>query len=204
MRIVSPEFHFRGNRDYINAASIYESIVENTKGAGLPDVDGEVRMTIRRMAHKQLDIHYGDPRREIPKPPEATVDFKILAGGSAVFGWMMETDRAVVGRTPYDEEQVAALGAIEGTLLRVKGAGSYTPAQAATSLARRLHEALMPPAKGQKWLFVNLSVARPLQPSDLEGMTLEITRNVNNVLTRTTLRKSGNDIGYFGFSLAST
>ncbi len=121
MRIISPEFRFRGNRDYINAASIYEAIVENTRGAGLPDVDGEVRLTIRKLVRKQLEIHYGDPRREIPRPPEAAVDFKIVAGGAAVFGWMTETDRDVVGRTPYDEEEMAALSAMQGTLLRVEG-----------------------------------------------------------------------------------
>ena len=203
MRIISPEFSFRGNRDYINAASIYEAIIDNTRGAGLPDVDGEVRLTIRKLMRKQLEIHYGDPSREIPKPPEATVDFKIVAGGAAVFGWMTETDRVVIGRTPYDEEEMAALGTIEGTLLRVEGMGPYSPAQVATSSARRLHDALIPPAKGQKWLFVNLGTVRPLGPSDLIDMTLEITRNVHNVLTRTTLRKSGDDIGHFGFSLVS-
>ena len=201
VKSVSPPFAYRGDRTFINSASIYEAILENLGAAGMAEASGAVYLTIRRMTHAHLKIFYGAPGDE--PSPVAVADLTLDTDDGPVVGWLEDTGIPVLDRLPYDEAVIESLGVIEGNVMGVNGDGGYSPAQVATSSARRLHDALHPPGPGQKWLCVRIDLDRPLRADDTDGLSISIRRNIHDVLTVTALERDGVTFGRLGFSLAT-
>ena len=197
---VSPPFAYRGDRTFINSASIYEAILDNLGAAGMAEASGSVYLTIRRMTHAHLKIFYGAPGDEPSRG--AVADFTLDTGHVPVVGWLEDTGKPVLDRQPYDEAVMLNLSVIEGDVMAIKGDGGYTPAQVATSSAKRLHDALLPPGPGKKWLCVRFDLDRPLRTDDTDGLSIRIRRNIHDLLTVTALEKDGGCFGRLGFSLA--
>lgn len=197
----SPQVPFRGTRAYVHSPEVYDSLLAGAEKLGFGAVEGLVRISLRKLARRQLRYFFRDPDFDGARNPEAVLDFALGVGGQVIDGWAEETDEDVTERRPYDESPIHDAAEIEGDKASVSRQTPYSPFEVAASVSVLLHNTTSPPPAGLKWLASRYDLKRPFADSDGTGMEVEIVHRLGAKMTKSEIRCAGERLGYVYFSL---
>lgn len=198
----SPVFLFRGNRNFINTASLYGAISNGVSGLGLGSPDGPLTINIRGYSTTQLDLFIIDPAAKPEIPENVPVDFRLMVQKKTIFGWLQLNQRAVTERIEYDETIFDDKIEIKNRILRYCGATPYTTEQISTSFGRRLLQVEAAPPEGHRWLCTKVDMNRPFPMFAEVDLELELIRMLGERYARCSVRFSGVTFGQFDFALS--
>jgi len=181
---------------------MYTAIVDAAAAAGLHPDPAPLKLTIRRMARTQLEIHICDPGEAQDKPGNAAVDFSFSVGGKPVAGWLVEIGRPVTGRKDYDEAMIRSRCSISEKTITLAGTLDFEPIEIISSMATHINTLTAPPIGARKWVFTRLDLTRPLGPADSGDVEVKIVQSMGGILTKSAVSLTGKPIGSIYFSLA--
>lgn len=204
VKVVRPSFAFRAERNYLHTTDIYDSLLSGLAEAGFGDADGAVNLTIRKVVHRQLELHIREPGETVPRPPQAVIDFAVGSGEDRVGGWFVITDRPIEERVSYEEEAaIRGRAVVNGQSIAIEGDTGSTSIEVVTALAVQLHNTLSPPPPGKKWLDTRLDLHRRLRSADGGRLSLEMLKRHGSRLTKSLISVPGEDLGHIYFSLGT-
>jgi hypothetical protein len=202
MHSFSPDFKFRGSRNYVHGTDMYIAITGAAATAGLHPDRAPLKMTIRRMARTQLEIHISDPGETQDKLENVVADFSFSVDGKPVAGWLVETGRPVTGSKDYDEAAIRSRCTIGEKTIALADELGFEPIEIISSMATHINTLTAPPQGGRKWVFTRLDLTRPLGPTDSGNVEVKIVQSMGGILTKSVLSSAGKPIGSIYFSLA--
>jgi hypothetical protein len=184
---------FRGNRDYIQGADVYEAVVATTQGACGP-VQGPLTLRMHSLARAGCEL--------LLAPADVPVSRPELGKAEFVFGnwhgWIVETGRPVVGRLPYDEGHISRQCEITGSIIRTIGKTPNSAIEVLIGAAKLLHQSLYPQVE-RKWIVSRIELQRVFSATDFV-MEVELLQNLNHRLTRSAIRCETEPLGHIFFS----
>lgn len=191
------EFGYKGKRDYLQGPDMYNAIMEYLRRVAPQHLRGPVKMVMHDFSHNQCDMVYSIGQNRCPRPDNARLEFYI---SDNISGWLKETDRLVLVRRPYPEEEIVAKSRVEGqTVLAVSDASfSFSAIEVLVSLTKRLH--LIVRSGAARWALTRLELLRPLQDSDSECLQVELLQALGNRLTKSAVRVGNVPLGHIFFS----
>ena len=147
-----PDLTFKGDRQYLRGADIFNALAGLASEASPP-------ATVKRINFRKLTIH--QCRIEDHQPSTEPVAEILLSNGRSL--WLLETDRRVSDRYAFDEDGLVATALIDLDTKTVSQprAVSATPIDQAVALTKRLNYSLAPDVSG-KWLFGQINLDVPL------------------------------------------
>jgi hypothetical protein len=196
---------FKGQRDYLQGADIFNALSRAMTGAAAKNALQPFTLAMHNFARCQCDLFLldgegGDSRLHMPESRVA--DFTLGAGSDETVGWLSESERPVKCRYPFDESEIARHCKLAEKEIVFSGQSSYTSMDILVSITKQLHLILFPPAKG-RWIFTKLQVDHLLLPQDADGLRVNFLQNFNNRLTKSSLRKYAEPLGFIYFSLVN-
>ncbi|MBI5643974.1 MAG: hypothetical protein HY954_10935 [Deltaproteobacteria bacterium] len=201
MIIVPLTLAYKGQRNYLQGGDLYNGIIDAIDG----HVDGKkgpFRLAVHNFASRQCDMLINESGEQLTKPEGLVAEFTIGSARGMVTGWLMETERDVVNRNPYDESVIQALCTDEGESIEMRGETPYTPIEVAISMTKQLHYRLYPIVDG-KWIFTKLELGRLLEDNDSARLKVTARHNLNNRLTKSIITAGGEQVGSIYFSVKS-
>lgn len=201
MNLLNREFQYRGERNYVHGTDMYLDLFQAMEEAGIGPIDGKVGMKILHKATNQLDLLICPPGESGDRPENVSVETTFGIGEDFAVAWYVESDRPVTDSKPYDEAEIRSKCTIEDEAIRLTTDTGFEAIEVISSMATHLNTVLVPPGE-KKWLFTRLHIDRPLVKSDGTDVEVKITKNMNNVMTRSSIVVSGEALGDIFFSLA--
>ena len=203
MKVYPLTMSFKGSRDYLQGADIFNALTQTLTAALPSDEQGatEVFLAIHALAHRQCDLQlreYGDDPQARPQEP-LVAQFGMVCRGQEVRAWLTESERPVSSRLPYREEEIAAATALRGKAIVYVGESRYTPAEVLVAMTKLLHSALLPLPAG-RWILSKLELAALPLPPAVDGLQIELLHNLNNRLTKSAITRKGTTLGQIFFS----
>jgi len=191
------ELGYKGARDYLQGPDMYNAIMECLGHVAPKPIHGPVKMVMHEFSHNQCDMVYSIGPDRCLRPDNARLEFYI---SDNISGWLKETDRLVLARRPYPEDEIVAKSRIEGqTILAVSDAPySFSSIEVLVSLTKRLH--LIVRSGAARWAFTRLELLRPLQDIDSECLQVELLQALGNRLTKSAVRVGNVPLGHIFFS----
>src|SRR4051812_16694629 len=111
---------FKGNRDYLQGGDMCNAIMERVR----LDYGGEIsgfKLAFHRFISRQPDVCWVSGKNVSSRPSDLVVDFAVTGTGGSVSGWLIESDRQVECRIPFDEDRIARLCRISGESISIHG-----------------------------------------------------------------------------------
>jgi len=191
------ELGYKGTRGYLHGTDMYNAIMDYLGGAASQHLQSPVKMVMHDFSHKQCDMVYSIGPDRCPRPDNARLEFYL---SNNISGWLKETDRLVLARRPYPEDEIVAKSRIEGqTILAVSDAPYlFSPIEVLVSLTKRLHVVVR--SSSVQWAFTRLELQRPLQDSDSGCLQVELLQTLGNRLTKSAVRVGTVPLGHIFFS----
>ncbi len=191
------ELGYKGTRGYLHGTDMYNAIMECVGRVASQHLHSPVKMVIHDFCHNQCDMVYTIGPDRCPRPDNARLEFYL---SNNISGWLKETNRLVLARRPYPEDEIVAKSRIEGqTILAVSDAPYlFSPIEVLVSLTKRLH--LVVRSGMARWAFTKLELQRPLEDSDSECLQVELLQTLGNRLTKSAVRVGNVPLGHIFFS----
>ena len=197
---LSLDLRFKGSRHYLHGTDMYNATVQALQHHVQPAELSDIEFSFHRQATMGLALSNTLPDASVK--PAAVVSF--AAAGIRQKMFLLETDRAIVGRYDYDEHVFAQhLDVTDGELAGTwRSATPYTDIETWVGLTKALHQRVFSALEGQ-WLFVRCKFARFEHAAVPGEKRLAIVSNFQNRLTRTVLSQDDLVVGEIHFSLLS-
>lgn len=194
---VQLELGYKGSRDYLHGTDMYDAIVEYLGRVAPQHIHSPVKMVLHDFSHNQCDMLYSIGAGHCPRPDNARLEFYL---SDNISGWLRETDRLVVARRPYPEDEIVAQSRIEGqTIFAASNAAfSFSAIEVLVSLTKRLHVIMR--SGSARWAFTRLELQRPLQCGDSGSLQVELLQTLGNRLTKSAVRVGKVTLGHIFFS----
>ena len=147
------ELGYKGSRGYLHGTDMYNAIMESLGRVVPQRPHGPVKMVIHDYSRNQCDMLYSIGTERCPRPENARLEFYL---SDNISGWLRETDRLVVARRPYPEDEIVAKSRIErSTILAAPEAtSSFSAIEVLVSLTKRLHSIVR--SSSAQWAFTRL------------------------------------------------
>ena len=152
---------YKGSRNYLQGGDFFNALVdiaEETTGHTDSFVE---RLTFRRLTRKMCmltDTKPNDSEKEI-----GTVRYMNPLDKSHVIFWLVETEKLIADRYPFDETVTLSESNLDlenrSVVLPIRSI--YTPIEDIIVLAKHLNYSISPITKGN-WLFGQLDLTEPL------------------------------------------
>ncbi|MEW6133717.1 MAG: hypothetical protein AB1591_11235 [Pseudomonadota bacterium] len=189
-------FQYKGSRDYIHGTDIFNETL-----AWLSGRKGEVRdidFTFHRVAAKQLKLVPGPLPEGVE--PVAACAFKSAEGREKAY--LVETEQAVAGRYPYDEDEIVGAMAfdLDGRKATLRAQTGYSDIEVWVAMTKALHYKVFPQLEG-KWLFVRGRFPAYERHTAAQERVLAIAASFNDKLTRSEAWQDGVKVGEIFFSI---
>lgn len=198
-RVVPLRLCFKGERDYLQGADIYQAVVEAIRSE-LREPVGGIRMAIRRFFARQPDLLWADSPELSARPGDAVVDYTVELPPRRPGGWLVESARPVECRLPFDEARIAMQCAFSDRTVEVMGELGFLPIEVVVAMTKQLHQRKLPAAAG-RWIFTRIDLRRLLRQPDASALSVTLEENLHNRLTRSSIVAGGEAIGSIYFSL---
>lgn len=198
MKVVALTFCFKGERDYLHGTDVYEAVADLARqhvGENLQ----RLRLGIHRFLRRQPDLCWS-AEAATTRPPEAIADFSAVGVGKSASGWLVESERPVQCRRPYDEEPVRESCAFTDASVSLRESAGLSPIETLVSMTKHLHNRVVPAAQA-RWIFSRLDIRRLLRPADAARLTVRLADNLYGRLTRCEIEVGGEALGQIYFSL---
>lgn len=192
-RIVPLDLAFRGNRDYVQGADIYESVVTTIRRV-CGSVQGELKINMHSLARSGCELLLAPADVTLQRPESGRAEF--VFGGW--HGWIAETGRPIVERIPYDEGHIARQCEITGSIIRTIGKMPNSAVEIVIGATKLLHQVLYPQVE-RKWIVSRIELQRVFTATDF-AMEVELLQNLNDRLTRSAIRCASEPLGHIFFS----
>jgi hypothetical protein len=205
VRTIPLEMCFKGQRDYLQGADIFNAMSQALTGAAEKNALRPFTLAMHNFSRHQCDLLTlggEDGGKRLPMPESRIADFTLGAGSDETVGWLSESERPVKCRYPFDESAIAQRCILAEKEIVFSGQSAYTAMDILVSISKQLHLTLFPPAKG-RWIFTKLQVDHLLLPKDSDGLRVEFLQNFNNRLTKSSMWKRAEPLGYIYFSLVN-
>lgn len=195
------DFQFKGSRTYVHGTDIFNQIgsfINDTLKIGtIEDID----MGIHKIMRKNLKLDVLDDSGE-RKRDNTSVTFAFSDGKEKKKLFLYESDKEVSGRYPYPEDDIIALcdfNVNEKTITLTRKT-EYTDIELFVAMNKGLMNKLFPDPGG-KWYFTKLEIDRYTRQRDYNNITIQLLRNLNFKLTKSSIAVDNKTIGYIYFSL---
>lgn len=191
------ELGYKGTRDYLHGTDMYNAIMEYLDRVAPRYLPSPLKMVIHDFSRNQCDMLYSIGAERCPRPENARLEFYL---SDNVSGWLRETDRLVLARRPYPEDEIVANSRIEGQAIfaAADAACSFSAIEVLVSLTKRLH--LIVRSGSARWAFTRLELQRPLQDGDSGRFQVELLQTLGNRLTKSAVRVGNVPLGHIFFS----
>lgn len=199
MRSISVTYTFKGQRNYFQGGDMYNVICEAASKESAVQLSTPFRLVVHKFTDKHCDMLLSEPGETINKPDHTVAEFTFASERGRVSGWLVESEKNVENRIPYDEAKIERLCSRNGNVTVIDGDSGFTPVEVAISMTKQLHYALYP-VKG-KWIFTKIDMNRLFVQEDSTRLKVELKHNLNNRLTKSTISVDGINIGNIYFSL---
>jgi len=190
---------FKGERNYLHGTDIYESLAQ-AANAQFECAIVRFQMSIHRFFNLQPEIHWFEIGHLAARPRNAVVDFSISSNSRGAAGWLVETDRPVDCRVPYDEDKIGRHCTFTDSCISIQGDSGYRPIEVVVSMTKQLHNRILR-AQAGRWIFTKLDMRRLLEPLDATTFTVFLKENLHNRLTKSEITVGNESIGMIYFSL---
>lgn len=155
---------------------------------------------IHRFCNREPDLLLYATQQVSPRPANVVADFSIATADSVSRGVLMESDRPVTRRVPYDEDRILELCKLEQDTISINVDSGFLPIETAVCMTKHLHLSRLPKADG-RWIFTKLDLNRLFESSDSSTMRIALKEDLYGRLTKSEISVSGNNIGSIYFSL---
>jgi len=192
------DFVYKGHRNYVTGADIYDAIVGVFRELAPETVKGAMSITMIKFARNQCILSYTEFSAPAPayKPDNGIAYFTM---GTYLKGWLIETGVPIQNRKEYNEKQLLEGATIVDNAISGYCNKGYEPIEVLVAMTKRLHEVLFP-HEGKKWIFTKLELKRLLQENDPGGLQIELTGNMGTQITKSTVFSNSENIGNIYFS----
>lgn len=189
---------FKGDRDYLQGADIFNAVREWLLLRHRPADVRRLDLSFRRLTSQRLEIL--DHVCPQGRPPVATVSCEV--DGQVLRLWLFECGDMVQQRVPYDESRMTQGLEVDlaGRAARSEVFSPFSEMETWVALTKALHKACLPEVKA-RWVFARIVLPRGLD-WPLDGVRqLIIEANWHHRLTRTRLERGGQRVGDMYFSV---
>lgn len=180
---------------------MYMDVIRAFEEAGFGPLKDALSMKILHKTTRQLDLHLFGPGEALEKPDGVMVEAVTKVGGKPVVAWYVESDREVADQRPYPEQEIRSKCEIDGARISLREDTGFEPIEVISSMATHINTLNIPPGD-KKWVFTRLDIRRPLRAGDASDIDIEIVKNMNNAMTKSSIVVSGEALGDIFFSLA--
>jgi hypothetical protein len=188
------EFRYKGDRGYIHGTDILNQTTEWLASIR-PDIS-DIDIAFHKLAVRQL--------RGIATIPGDGVDpvavCSYTTGGERARVSLLEIDQAVLGRYPYQEDDIVKEMKIDLTKRQgvLNGDTHYSDIEVFVAMTKTLHYKVFQQLPG-KWLFVRGRFPWALKNSMANERTITIAASFNDKLTRSAAMMDGVKVGEIYF-----
>jgi len=114
MKVIMLNFCFKGNRNYVQGADIYNAIFQQMNRS-LPNKQiGALRLEIHNFTSNNCIMLLPKSGENIPKPDQIIAGYSInIINEGVVSGWLIEDNNPVGCRYEYDESRIESLCSIK-------------------------------------------------------------------------------------------
>ena len=202
MKTIQMIFSYKGQRNYLQGADIYNEIIKQVGRQYYGKMLNGIMLTFHSIAHNDCDLILAESDEIIDKPLQGIANFEVRFDKGKVTGWLIETNRSVNTKTVFEEERIEAVCEIKGQTIILTGETGYTAIEEAVSMTKKLHNCIFP-SKNKRWLFTKIDLTRILKDNDASFLSITNNHNFNNRLTKNEIFSHGEPIGYIYFSLVN-
>jgi len=194
-------FCFKGNRNYIQGADIYDKINKFIiRELGIHDIR-KINMSVHKFINGNLflELH---KNKEIDRREDTAVVFSFTHDSDKYKLLLSENNEPVHCRYEYNEEEITENCEvdIENKKVTLGSLTGFTVAEVVTAMNKFLLNFIYPEIKG-KWLFTGFQADKYEEKSDFSSLEVELKHNFNFKLTKSSIKTDGRETGFIYFSL---
>ena len=201
-KITPLQLCFKGERNYLQCGDLCNAVMEAVSGSFVGEVI-RFQLAFHRFIAKQPDMVLLEGDKPSSRPENVAAEFAVSGSLGKASGWMVETEREVDCRIPFDEQRIAMHCGFGGESVSILGDSGYPPIEVAVSMTKQLHNRMLPSSAG-RWIFTRLDVSRLFQSGDATALTISLQENLYGRLTKSEIKVHGTPFGPIFFSLAHT
>jgi len=192
----------KGNRNYIHGTDIFDALVSlSTHFAGAQRLPTDLDISFHKLAYSGLTLFH---RR--PAGAECSVHFSFQSGNERKEVYLIEDNRPIIMRRPFDEEKIIAPAIFSEPRtasepsVEVDVNDEFSPIESWIAITKALHLKQFPYAHG-KWLFTRGRFARYDAFPKASKYYAALESSVGGLFTRTAISVDGERIGDIFFTL---
>ena len=193
------EFNFRGARDYLQGADLYDTVVREL-GRELPE--GPVSAQFHSFLRTQPDVVMGVQNvSQWRTRSDYRGEMRFGEGSNAVTLVLLASARPISKRLECNEKEVVQGAKVDSShkSARLPMPVEATPMEATVFLNKVLHFALLPEVR-EKWLFVRLELNQRLPDRAADQLELRLKQVLCGRFTRVAILIDGQEYGHITFS----
>jgi hypothetical protein len=199
MKKVSLEMSFKGARDYLQGGDLYNAIIAELAKVYDLDKVKTLKLSFHRFVRKNCDLFIPEQGEDISPGQDNAADISLAMADGWFSAYLVETDREVVSRTPFKEDEITDLCAVDGQTITISGQIDYSPIEIIVAMTKKLHYALVP--TNRKWIFSKLECSALPSRQGAGKLSVKMKHNFNNRLTKSEIYEGDAMIGFIYFSL---
>jgi len=194
------EFTFKGERQYVQGADIYNAMINQFRGKEITNIYFSIHDFIRS---KDCLLYISDDPANVGTDRNYPARCRVRVDGGEKYLFLEEDikDKGPVERYDYDESVIHRACRLEKSSIYLVSRSPYTFAETIVSMNKKLLCQRYPDAAGF-WAFVRLELR--FQCEERDSLRLVFLHNLHFRLTKTGLYYRDDEIGNIYFSLAKT
>jgi len=190
---------FKGERNYLQGGDLCNAVMEAVGGSSVGEAV-RFQLAFHRFIAKQPDMVWLEGDKPSSRPENVAAEFSVSGSLGKARGWLIETNREVDCRIPFDEERIARHCNFAGESVSILEDSGYLPIEVVVSMTKILHNRLLPASSG-RWIFTKLDLSRCLVAGDASALTITLKQNLHGRLTKSEVDVHGRSLGFIYFSL---
>lgn len=199
MKKVPLVFCFKGNRDYVHGTDMYKEIMKFLSQEFNLSSLSNFRLFIHRLAKRNCYLFLEEIDQDCKPSQEYIANFSFNSDNASFKGYIVEEDRGIECRYPYNEEELNKQLSVDGDKIQLLLDSPYSFIETIVAMTKHLHYTNYP--SSGKWLFTRLDLAQIPYEEITNGLCIELTKNFNNLLTKSKIVCGNTVIGNIYFSL---
>lgn len=194
------DFFFKGKRNYITGADIYQKSIELIKNKFELSIISKIGMFIHKECRNNFDVQILTNKKTHRHTGVACV-FSFLCNEDQYTLVMQENDKCVSGRVEYPEEQILTACSVLDSERQISLDVHlpFTMIEIIVAMNKKLLERLYPDSTG-RWLFTRLQLNEALKESFCDKVSLKMVHNLRNQLVKSLINVDQTEIGFIYFS----
>ncbi|MBO1511739.1 hypothetical protein [Metabacillus bambusae] len=198
MYVIPLELIFKGERNYVQSADIYNEIANHLEFKFGNREVLNFRMDLHRFVATQCNLIINNTKSTINKTSEYFGEIHFTTKEGTITGWLLEGKSPIKMRNSYNEDIIQKHSEYTEKKVSLKENLGYRPMEIIVSLTKHLHNYLYPNLNG-KWIFTKIELKRLLISGDID-IDIELQHNFQNRLTKSVIKIGREQIGYIYFS----